>query len=343
MHPRTRIPSAIAAIAAIAAMMCSAVAGDGDGGHEMVEQEPLVDLGPFSSDDAIPAGWAQARGELQDAQVYWLSTVRPDGRPHVTTLLGVWLDDSLYFCTGSTERKAKNLAQNPHCALTTGRNDLDDGVDLVVEGAAVKVSDDAELRSVADAYESKYGPQITAPEGTWFGLGDTIQAVTLWCTGSLPRRPSPSARASGSVRRGGVSLSGSGTNLESALTARPFAASSERAIDELAGWPFGVPGQRVEAATVLRCYATKAPSAGSRWLGSAAAFHQEQGDVVVELPGDVALQLGPQRLQPSFQVIADQRERGRCLQREEPAAGSTLACLAHPIGVQQDPVAERQC
>ncbi len=28
------------------------------------------------------------------------STVRPDGRPHVTPLLAVWADDALHFCTG---------------------------------------------------------------------------------------------------------------------------------------------------------------------------------------------------------------------------------------------------
>jgi len=93
--------------------------------------------------------------------------------------LGVWLDGALYFCTGSTERKAKNLAQNPHCILTTGRNTLDDGVDLVVEGAAAKVSDESELRRIADAYESKYGARFTAPDGTWFGLGDAIRGGTV--------------------------------------------------------------------------------------------------------------------------------------------------------------------
>ncbi|MDX6234331.1 MAG: hypothetical protein QOH68_3428, partial [Nocardioidaceae bacterium] len=29
--------------------------------------------------------------------------------------------------------------------------------------------------AVADTYESKYGRQFTAPEGTWFGLGDSIR------------------------------------------------------------------------------------------------------------------------------------------------------------------------
>ena len=91
----------------------------------MVEQEPVTELSPFSSDGAVPTEWAQARADLRDAEVFWLSTVRPGGRPHVTPLLGVWLDGAVYFCTGSTERKAKNLAQNPQCVLTTGRNQLE--------------------------------------------------------------------------------------------------------------------------------------------------------------------------------------------------------------------------
>lgn len=140
----------------------------------MVEQEPVAELGAFSSKDSIPTAWEQARVELKAAQVFWLSTVRPDGRPHVTPLLAIWLDGALYFCTGPTERKAKNLAQNPHCVLTTGRNDLD-GLDLVIEGIGSRMSGAAELRRVADTFESKYGPHFMAPEGTWYGLGDGIR------------------------------------------------------------------------------------------------------------------------------------------------------------------------
>jgi general stress protein 26 len=140
----------------------------------MAEPEPVTELSAFSSDDARPTAWRQGRTELQDAEVYWLSTVRPDGRPHVTPLLGIWLNGALYFCTGPGERKAKNLAHNPHCILTTGCNRLD-GLDLVVEGEAAKVNVPAELRSVADTFESKYGTHFTAPEGTWFGLGDSIR------------------------------------------------------------------------------------------------------------------------------------------------------------------------
>jgi general stress protein 26 len=140
----------------------------------MGEREPVTDLGPFSSENADPTAWTRGRRELKDAELFWLSTVRPDGRPHVTPLLGVWLDGALYFCTGADERKAKNLAQNPSCVLTTGRNDLD-GLDLVVEGDAMTVSDEVERRSVADTFESKYGPHFEAPDGTWAGLGDAIR------------------------------------------------------------------------------------------------------------------------------------------------------------------------
>ncbi len=140
----------------------------------MTEPEPVTELSAFSSPDAIPTEWGKGRRELQDAEVYWLSTVRPEGRPHVTPLLGIWLDGALYFCTGPDERKAKNLARNPRCILTTGCNRLD-GLDIVVEGQAAKVSDPAELRSVAGTFESKYGAHFTAPEGTWFGLGDAIR------------------------------------------------------------------------------------------------------------------------------------------------------------------------
>jgi Pyridoxamine 5'-phosphate oxidase len=141
----------------------------------VVEPLPVTTLSRgFSSDGAVPTEWARGRGDLEAAELYWLSTVRPDGRPHVTPLLGIWLDGALYFCTGSSERKAKNLGQNPQCILTTGSNKLH-GLDLVVEGQATKVSDETELQAVADTYESKYGARLTAPEGTWFGLGDAIR------------------------------------------------------------------------------------------------------------------------------------------------------------------------
>jgi len=127
-------------------------------GEYMNVTQPTTDLDArFSSQGATAKPWSDAEAELERAEVFWISTVRPDGHPHVTPLISVWRDDALYFCTGPDKRKAKNLARNPHCILTTGCNALGEGLDVVVEGDAVRVTDHAKLRRIADAYVTKYG------------------------------------------------------------------------------------------------------------------------------------------------------------------------------------------
>ena len=110
----------------------------------------------YSSDRATPTPWARARKELETAKSYWLSTVRPNARPHVTTIAAVWLDGAVHFTTGERERKAKNLARNPYCIVTTGYRGLK-GLDLVVEGKATRVAPARALRGLAEAYRRKYG------------------------------------------------------------------------------------------------------------------------------------------------------------------------------------------
>lgn len=128
----------------------------------MTIKQPVADFDArFSSEDATATPWIEARERIEKAELYWLSTVRPDGRPHVTPLIAVWLDGSMFFCTGADERKNKNLMQNPHCILTTGCDTLNEGLDIVIEGTAVRVGDEVKLRPIADAYTAKYGTDWT--------------------------------------------------------------------------------------------------------------------------------------------------------------------------------------
>jgi uncharacterized pyridoxamine 5'-phosphate oxidase family protein len=135
-------------------------------------KNPMAELQPrFSSPDATPIPWTTAQAQLEKAEIFWLTTVRPDGRPHVTPIIAVWQEDALYFCTGPDERKAKNLARNAHCILTTGCNALHgEGVDLVIEGEAMQVSDEALLRQIAKVYLAKYGNEwsFTVSDGAFF-------------------------------------------------------------------------------------------------------------------------------------------------------------------------------
>lgn len=122
----------------------------------MAGREPITDVdATFSSPDAEPTSWAAAGEQLDGAKTYWISTVRPDGRPHITTIAAVRLHGAIYFVTGETERKARNLAGIPMVVITTGSNGWD-GLDIVVEGEAVPVTDPDRLREVVDAFTAKY-------------------------------------------------------------------------------------------------------------------------------------------------------------------------------------------
>jgi general stress protein 26 len=123
----------------------------------MMDTHPRAELHtPFSDPKATATPWARARGILEKAGVFWLSTVRPDGRPHVTPLVAVWVDGSLYFCTGPDEVKAKNLARNARCILTTGCNAFRKGLDVVVEGEVGVVTDEPLLRRLVAIWKRKY-------------------------------------------------------------------------------------------------------------------------------------------------------------------------------------------
>jgi hypothetical protein len=68
----------------------------------------------------------------------------------------VWLDGAIHFCTGATEQKAVNLSRNPHVILTTGCNQWDRGLDVVVEGDAVQLTDNDWLERLAEAWATKW-------------------------------------------------------------------------------------------------------------------------------------------------------------------------------------------
>jgi general stress protein 26 len=100
--------------------------------------------------------WPDTVRVLETAELFWVTTVRSDGRPHVSPLVAVWLDGQIHFTTGAAEQKAVNLRSNPHTILTTGSNEWDRGLDVVVEGDAVAVTDQDRLQRLADEWRKKW-------------------------------------------------------------------------------------------------------------------------------------------------------------------------------------------
>lgn len=86
---------------------------------------------PASTDGML--SWSEVTHCLEASRTYWLATTRPDGRPHVVPIWGLWLEEAFYFGGSPTTRWARNLATNPAVALHVEDGDLVIIVDAVVD------------------------------------------------------------------------------------------------------------------------------------------------------------------------------------------------------------------
>ena len=154
----------------------------------------------FSDPEATATPWSETQRVLETAELFWITTVRVDGRPHVTPLVAVWLDDSMHFSTGETEQKAMNLRDNRHVVLTTGCNTWTEGLDVVIEG-------DAAALPMTPCYRG--WPRRGRTSGTDAGTTSSGTAASSipeaarmpWSSPWRRRRCSPSAREPSRTRR----------------------------------------------------------------------------------------------------------------------------------------------
>jgi hypothetical protein len=76
---------------------------------------------------------------------FFLGTVRPDGRPHSAGIGALWFDGDFYIVSGPETRKSRNLEANPACTISVRL----EGIDLIFEGEALRVTDQPALEEVA--------------------------------------------------------------------------------------------------------------------------------------------------------------------------------------------------
>jgi hypothetical protein len=102
---------------------------------------------------------------MEPSTRFWLGTVRPDGRPHVMPVGILWHDGAFWFSAGAGTQKAKNIARDPRCVVTISTT----GIDIVAEGTAAKVTDEATLQRIADAFGASAGGwQPTVRDGAFW-------------------------------------------------------------------------------------------------------------------------------------------------------------------------------
>src|SRR4051794_8601574 len=128
-------------------------------GHEVQE---VVNLGTA---DGLPAvDWSAVVEKLDagsapapdavNARTTWLTTINPDGSPHMTAVGALWVDGSFWFQTGTGTRKGRNVTRDPRCALAVSIRDSD----VVIEGDAIHVTERAELARIAKAWADQGWP-----------------------------------------------------------------------------------------------------------------------------------------------------------------------------------------
>ncbi len=138
---------------------------------------------PSGTKGLLPWKWAERR--LKNSHNYFLSTVRPDGSPHVMPIWGIWFEGAFYFSTGRESVKARNLAAHPRCVVC---NELAHEA-VIVEGVAVEITPD--LKRLGPPYEKKYpgwkldpnlGPIFRVRPAVAFGMYEEKfqQSATRW-------------------------------------------------------------------------------------------------------------------------------------------------------------------
>ena len=119
-------------------------------------------LGPTEGRGLLAWEWAHER--LVASHDFWLATSRPDGRPHLMPVWGVWDGDGLWFSSSNGSRRARHLDAAPACVVTT-----DDALEpVVLEGSAERVVDRGRierfLAGMNDKYDVRYDMDFMDPE-----------------------------------------------------------------------------------------------------------------------------------------------------------------------------------
>lgn len=133
--------------------------------------------------------WHTIDLQLRSMRSIWISTTRPNGRPHAVPVWYWWDGLHIYFVTSRTTQKAKNLAHQAGIVVHAG-----DGDDVIIlEGTVMPVTSPTEQQRVNAGYGEKYVDPHTGRQATVFNPNDdlyrvSIERVMAWSYGAVATR-----------------------------------------------------------------------------------------------------------------------------------------------------------
>jgi PPOX class probable F420-dependent enzyme len=117
---------------------------------------------------------------LRKNLIIWLSSVRPDGRPHLVPVWFLWDGKNILIFSQPNTQKIRNLRQNTNVILAL--DDTKDGEDVVMlEGKAEFLNDPA-VNPTLPAYAAKYDSELKS-------MGYTAEAMAAEYTQAIRITP----------------------------------------------------------------------------------------------------------------------------------------------------------
>ena len=121
-------------------------------GSEPKASRPILPEGYISKSKKGMLPWSWVDERMSKSFNYWVATTRPDGRPHVMPVWGVWMNRIFYFGTDPQTRKARNLKLNPQMVVH-----LESGDEAVIlEGRMEEIRESSLLKQIDEAFFAKY-------------------------------------------------------------------------------------------------------------------------------------------------------------------------------------------
>ena len=131
------------------------------------------------------AGSARVETLLDREAVVWLSTVRPDGRPHLIPIWFLWDGHAVLFASKPQACKVTNLRSRADCMLAVGDPMADFDVALIEARAELASMATTELLTAG--LLAKYGERMRAADLTAGRFAETYsQVVRIVPTHWLP-------------------------------------------------------------------------------------------------------------------------------------------------------------
>ncbi len=140
--------------------------------------------------------WDWLDKQMEKSRNYWVCTTRKDGRPHAVPVWGVWVDNTLFFSSGTTSVKARNIAHNPNVVVHLESGDET----VIIEGKVITIDfKDPRKPQLFKDYAEKYSfdpAEGDDPEkGNWYELqpnkimtwleSDFLESVAYWVFDSV--------------------------------------------------------------------------------------------------------------------------------------------------------------